>query len=151
MPPRAKMSSQDEVLRIAKLVEDLILLKKKPVRQIERELGIAQGTLNRILTGKIQLKLVHLLDILTVLDIPFTSFFAVAYAPEAVKESSAELAQLQRLAGAREIPPVQLPRAEMRDLIIELLQELGVSPAAKSESAEDEGQPGRRPDDLDGE
>lgn len=150
MSPRATTSSQDEVLRISKLVEDLILLKKKPVRQIERELGISQGTLNRILTGKIQLKFVHLLDILTVLDIPFASFFAVAYAPEAVKDSSAELAQIQRLAGAREIPPVQLPRAEMRDLIVELLQELGVSPPAKGESARSESRKAK-PEDLDGE
>ncbi|HSK80360.1 MAG TPA: helix-turn-helix domain-containing protein [Thermoanaerobaculia bacterium] len=150
MPPRAKTSSQDEALRIAKLVEDLILLKKKPVRQIERELGISQGTLNRILTGKIQLKLVHLLDILTVLDVPFASFFVVAYAPEAVKDSSAELAQLQRLAGAREIPPVQLPRAEMRDLVLELLEELGVSAPSKGHSAAGESG-AERPDDLDGE
>lgn len=150
MPPRAKTSSQDEVIRISKLIEDLILLKKKPVRQIERELGIAQGTLNRILTGKIQLKLVHLLDILTVLDVPFASFFAVAYAPEAVKDSSGELAQIQRLAGARKVPPIPLPRTEMRDLVLELLEELGVSLPVKGESGKGGSRVGK-PDDLDGE
>lgn len=41
MPCRTSSPTQDEVQRLSKLDEDLILLKTKPVRQIERELGVA--------------------------------------------------------------------------------------------------------------
>ena len=60
----------DEIRRYAKVLEAVVKLSELSTRELERRLDLGGGTLNRIFTGKIDLKLRHVLLVLEVIP-PF--------------------------------------------------------------------------------
>lgn len=73
------MADPAEMLRIAALLETLVLVRKVPIRKTEKALGLSNGYLARVFSGKIELKYRHILDILDVVGMEPRDFFELAY------------------------------------------------------------------------
>jgi hypothetical protein len=73
------MSSRDEVLRMASLLEAVFRVAKIPVRDFEHRIGMGSGTLTRIFRGEIDLKFRHVFDVLDGLGVSHEEFFRLAY------------------------------------------------------------------------
>jgi transcriptional regulator with XRE-family HTH domain len=131
---------EKETRRLTNLLESLVRVKKMPVREVERRLDMAGGTMNRIFSGKIEIKLRHILAVLEVLEVPPTAFFQIAYEKggEAVGVEQI-LARLERMGlTSRPEPPATQPvtSEDLRRTIAEVLQELGVVGAPARKGAE---------------
>jgi hypothetical protein len=130
----------NEIRRLTHLLEALVRVKKLPVREVERRLGYAGGTMNRIFGGKIELKVRHILSVLEILDVAPAAFFQIAY-EKGTENATVEqiLGRLERmgLAGPLEPKEPAVTPEDLRRTITEVLQELGVmgaAPAAKVSS-----------------
>ncbi len=100
-----------EVSRIIDYLELLIAAKKIGIRELERRLDASKGTLNRLFSGKIALKLQTLFDILEVLEVAPNDFFPLVYAKDGSTASREEmLRKVQSLALLDEPAPVALTR-----------------------------------------
>lgn len=73
------MSTRDEVLRMATLLEAVFRVAKIPIRDFEHRIGMGSGTLSRIFRGEIDLKFRHVFDVLDGLAIAHEEFFRLAY------------------------------------------------------------------------
>ena len=83
----------DEIRRYAKVLEAVVKLSELSTRELERRLDLGGGTLNRIFTGKIDLKLRHVLLVLEVVGMKPERFFQLACArPLAADEVGGSLA-----------------------------------------------------------
>lgn len=124
---------ETEIRRLTELLETLVRVKRIPVREIERRLGYAGGTMNRIFSGKIELKVRHILSVLEILDVEPTAFFHIAY-EKGTENASVEqiLGKLERmgLAGRPEPKETLVSHDDLRQTVAEILQELGVTSAA---------------------
>lgn len=87
-------------------------------REVERKLGLSSGSLSRLFSGGIELKVKHILDICEVIGFSPSRFFHAAYPQR--EEESGEAWRLQRLleqlhpaqgAGAMEPEPEVQPAA----------------------------------------
>jgi hypothetical protein len=70
--------NREEVNRYAKLLQAVVQLSRLSEREVERRLGLGGGTLNRIFTGRIELKLFHVLAILEAAAMRPEQFFQLA-------------------------------------------------------------------------
>jgi transcriptional regulator with XRE-family HTH domain len=68
----------DDIRRYAKVLEAVVKLSDLSTRELERRLELGGGTLNRIFTGKIDLKLRHILLVLEVVGMKPERFFQLA-------------------------------------------------------------------------
>jgi hypothetical protein len=83
----------EEIRRVAKVLEAVVKLSDFSTRELERRLELGGGTLNRIFTGKIDLKLRHVLLVLEVVGMKPERFFQLACArPAAGDEGGSSLA-----------------------------------------------------------
>lgn len=73
------MTIDDEVRRAARLLEALIQMTGMPAEELERRLDASPGYVGRLLSGRVELKLRHVLAILRVLDIEPALFFQALY------------------------------------------------------------------------
>lgn len=73
------MRIDEEILRLSRLLESLVLVERVPVREMERRLGLGCGTLGRIFNGKIDLKVRHVLLVLEALGVKSMDFFELAF------------------------------------------------------------------------
>jgi transcriptional regulator with XRE-family HTH domain len=112
-----------EVARILSLLELLVAAKKVSVREVERRLKVSNGMLGRLFSGKISLKLQHILDLLEILEVTSKTFFRVAYSLDDTGSMKAEelLRQVQSLAFPDSPAPTVLTRAEIQQMIEEAL------------------------------
>ena len=82
-----------EIRRYGKLLEAVVKLSDLSTRELERQLDLGGGTLNRIFTGKIDLKLRHILLVLEVVGMKPERFFQLACTrPAAGDEAGSALA-----------------------------------------------------------
>ena len=91
---RGIMSNPEEVPRIKKLLERLIAFQKIPIGTIENQMGVSQGYLSRLFSGRTELKYQHIVDILEAIEISLPSFFKLAYEAEGTEEPP-----IQKLSG----------------------------------------------------
>jgi AcrR family transcriptional regulator len=70
----------EEIRRYAKVLEAVVKLSELSTRELERRLDLGGGTLNRLFTGKIDLKLRHILQVLEVVGMKPERFFQLACA-----------------------------------------------------------------------
>ncbi|HVR07599.1 MAG TPA: hypothetical protein VMW75_06080 [Thermoanaerobaculia bacterium] len=83
----------DDIRRYAKVLEAVVKLSDLSTRELERRLDLGGGTLNRIFTGKIDLKLRHILLVLEIVGMKPERFFQLASAqPPAGEEAGSALA-----------------------------------------------------------
>jgi transcriptional regulator with XRE-family HTH domain len=84
-----------EVARLTNLLASAIKFSGWKQRDIEKTLGWSSGSMSRLLSGGIELKIKHVQEICGVIGFPPARFFHAAY-PTA-DEGSPESARLQRL------------------------------------------------------
>jgi transcriptional regulator with XRE-family HTH domain len=87
--------TEAEVTRLTNLLASAIKFSGWKQRDIEKSLGWSSGSMSRLLSGGIELKIKHVQEICGVIGFPPARFFHAAY-PTA-DEGSAESARLQRL------------------------------------------------------
>jgi transcriptional regulator with XRE-family HTH domain len=125
----------DEVRKMAHLLEALVKLEKVSVRELERRLGFGGGTLNRIFNGRNELKVRHVLLVLEALEIEPAGFFKLAFpdrashTPHASEDEKGAVwlqAALQSLR-PREDPPPAVRKDEVREMVLEVLRELATA------------------------
>lgn len=68
-----------EVARIARLLKSAILLSEQSQRSIERQMGLSPGYLGRIIDGKLELRIAHILGVCRAIRLPPAAFFLAAY------------------------------------------------------------------------
>jgi transcriptional regulator with XRE-family HTH domain len=130
----------DEVRRFARLLEAAVKLSKMSAQQLDRKLGLAQGTLNRIFNGKIELKLRHIFMVCEALGYQPKRFFELAFdeEPQVGPTSAAEQIHsvLHRLGagGSRLLAPAPFAESELDARIEAALRRLGVVKAEPPES-----------------
>ncbi len=87
--------NEDEVLRLTNLLSAAVKFSNITQREVERKLGLSSGSLSRLFSGGIELKIKHILDICEVIGFPPARFFHAAYPQR--EEESGEAWRLQRL------------------------------------------------------
>lgn len=128
------MADPAELLKITSLLETLIFAKKIRIREVERRLGISNGTLARIFSGKIELKFRHILDLLDILDVQPKTFFKVAYSlsePGAMKGEEL-LRQVQGIVLPEPAVTAVLTRQDVEAMITDALAKAGGPPPTQS-------------------
>lgn len=115
------MADSAEMLRIAALLETLVLVRKVPIRKTEKALGLSNGYLARVFSGKIELKYRHILDILAVVGMEPRDFFELAY-PEGGRspESSDLVHKLRPVPEDSAEPDTQDFEARVIELLVKL-------------------------------
>ena len=110
-----------EIRRYGKMLEAVVKLSDLSTRELERRLDLGGGTLNRIFTGKIDLKLRHILLVLEVVGMKPERFFQLASArPAAGDEAGSALAaeileSFQRFGYSIGRPPTPPPDRQLSD------------------------------------
>src|SRR5215210_8931345 len=126
-----------EVLRLARLLEALVKVERVPVRELERRLDLGGGTLNRIFSGKIELKVRHILLVLGALGVKPLAFFEQALKVPEGEEEQAGARLLQSVETLRRRPwlkfqsepePTALTEEDVRRILVEALREVGLGP-----------------------
>lgn len=85
-----------EVARIARLLKSAILLSEQSQRSIERQMGLSPGYLGRIIEGKLELRIAHILGVCRAIRLPPAAFFLAAY-PETLNLDSGPMRLVQAL------------------------------------------------------
>ena len=88
--------SDDQTQGLVSLLKTLIRFSQTNNREIEKRLGFSGGYLSRLLSGKIEIKIQHILAILELIELEPHEFFAMAF-PADRKEPSPLLRHLQKV------------------------------------------------------
>ncbi len=92
-----------EIERITKLLKAAVQFREVSHRQIEREMGLSTGYLSRIFSGKVELRMEHVLGICAAVKLPPGAFFESVYPPRRLGRETMQLvAALQELMPAPE-------------------------------------------------
>ena len=129
---------KEDVQRILDLMEEAVQRSERSQREIERALGLGQGYLSSLFSGRIELKVRHVYMLAKELGRDPLSFFLQASPPKDPRwlleqiEASFEKTDLARSAGPVAQPP--LTREEIEQLVRKTLREelarIGVEPPA---------------------
>src|SRR5689334_11779283 len=87
--------NEDEVVRLTNLLSAAVKFSNVTQREVERKLGLSSGSLSRLFSGGIELKIKHVLDVCEVIGFPPSRFFRAAYPQR--DEESGDAWRLQRL------------------------------------------------------
>lgn len=87
--------NEDEVVRLTNLLSAAVKFSNVTQREVERKLSLSSGSLSRLFSGGIELKIKHILDICEVIGFPPSRFFRAAYPQR--DEESGDAWRLQRL------------------------------------------------------
>ncbi|MEA2564346.1 MAG: hypothetical protein QOH06_5850 [Acidobacteriota bacterium] len=87
--------NEDEVVRLTNLLSAAVKFSNITQREVERKLGLSSGSLSRLFSGGIELKIKHILDVCEVIGFPPSRFFRAAYPQR--DEESGDAWRLQRL------------------------------------------------------
>src|SRR5215211_3694778 len=87
--------SEAEVVRLTNLLASAIKFSGWKQRDIEKSLGLSSGSMSRLLSGGIELKIKHVLEICEVIGFPPSRFFHASY--PAAEDGGSDAARLQRL------------------------------------------------------
>ena len=139
--------NEDEVVRLTNLLSAAVKFSNVTQREVERKLGLSSGSLSRLFSGGIELKVKHILDICEVIGFSPSRFFHAAYPQR--EEESGESWRLQRLleqlhpakdrdAEPSKPPPEPVPpapsQAEIEKMVLAALgkffSEVGKAPAS---------------------
>ena len=116
------------------MLESVVRMDGLSARQLEEKLGYGAGTVNRLFSGKIELKLRHILLILEVIGIPPSQFFREVFPEDERPRSEPEMASRLLDLLERHAPKPAQPAAsgiaddELDRRILEALGRLGVAP-----------------------
>jgi transcriptional regulator with XRE-family HTH domain len=102
------MSSEQQIDRLMQVLRILLRFSKIQNREIEKKLGFSAGYLSRLLSGRIDVKLSHILDLAAILELSPHELFAIALPPQ-VQGPSRGLRQLQRIVPHLVPPSIAAP------------------------------------------
>ena len=71
--------NQEEVSRITRMLKAAVRFTGVPHRRIERAMEMSTGYLSRILSGKVELRVQHVLGICEAIGLPPAAFFEAAF------------------------------------------------------------------------
>jgi transcriptional regulator with XRE-family HTH domain len=91
------LTVEEEVQRAARLLEALIQAAGVPHKELEVLLEVAPGYVERVLSGRIELKLRHILTFLRALEIEPSLFFEALYPISTPETSAVDVGQLRDL------------------------------------------------------
>ena len=91
------MTVDEEVQRAARLLEALIQAAGVPHKELEALLEVAPGYVERVLAGRIELKLRHILAFLRALEIEPALFFQALYPSSAPSGVAVEMREVREL------------------------------------------------------
>jgi transcriptional regulator with XRE-family HTH domain len=95
-----------DVIRVAQMLKAAVRFTGVPHRKIEREMSLSTGYLSRILSGKVELRIQHVLGVCRAIGLPPSAFFEAAYpSRELDPEIGRLVAALQELLPAEDAPP----------------------------------------------
>ncbi|HVR99218.1 MAG TPA: helix-turn-helix domain-containing protein [Thermoanaerobaculia bacterium] len=86
----------NEIRQLLQVLRDAVRASRRPARELERALGIAHGGLERLLEGKTELRVRHLLAFARVLRVPVADFLELGF-PESARTAEFRLADWLRL------------------------------------------------------
>ena len=114
------MTIDDEVRRAAKLLETLIQVTGVSAEELEKRLEASPGYLGRLLSGRVELKLRHILAILRILEIEPALFFQILYPEDGPAGGTVRLdelhSRLEALGFGSGEPALPRPEVGMDDL-----------------------------------
>lgn len=87
--------NEEEVVRLTNLLSAAVKFSNVTQREVERKLGLSSGSLSRLFSGGIELKIKHIIDVCDVIGFPPSRFFRAAYPQH--DEESGDAWRLQRL------------------------------------------------------
>lgn len=131
----------EEVRGVARLLEALVKVERVPVREMERRLDLGGGTLNRIFSGKIELKVRHILLVLDALGVKPLAFFEQAFKIPEGEEEQAGTWLLESVERLRRRPwlkfpagpePMALTEEDVRRVILQVMREVGFAASKKT-------------------
>ncbi|HEX4962434.1 MAG TPA: helix-turn-helix transcriptional regulator [Thermoanaerobaculia bacterium] len=115
------MTIDDEVRRATKLLETVMQAAGLTRKDLDQKLGAGPGYVSQVLTGRMELKLRHILAILRALEVEPSVFFQTLY-PENRPATDAVvmeefLRRFQRLGfGTQPAPPAPAPGLDTQEL-----------------------------------
>jgi len=96
--------------RLRAVVRDAVDASKKPARDLEREIGLGTGNLARLLDGRLEIRLNHLLGLAGVLRVPPADFVELGF-PEAASTAKHRLSDWLRPANLEPPAPASVATA----------------------------------------
>jgi transcriptional regulator with XRE-family HTH domain len=90
------MTSPDQIEQLARVLKVLLRFSKVQNQEIEKRLGFSGGYMSRLLSGKIDIKISHILDIAEILRIHPHELFAIAF-PQTASGPSPGLHHMQQV------------------------------------------------------
>lgn len=95
-----------DVIRVAQMLKAAVRFTGVSHRKIEREMSLSTGYLSRILSGKVELRIQHVLGVCRAIGLPPSAFFEAAYPSRELDPETARLvAALQELLPAEDAAP----------------------------------------------
>lgn len=91
---------EQNVQRITKLLRAAVQFLGVSHRQIERSMGLSTGYLSRIFSGKVELRMEHVLGVCAAINLPPAAFFEAAFPAREFDRDTARL-----VAALRELMP----------------------------------------------
>jgi transcriptional regulator with XRE-family HTH domain len=100
-----------DVIRVAQMLKAAVRFTGISHRKIERDMGLSTGYLSRILSGKVELRIQHVLGVCRAIGLPPSAFFEAAYPSRELDPETARLvAALQELLPGEDAAPRTKPR-----------------------------------------
>lgn len=127
---------QENVRRVARLLRSAVQFLGVSHRQIERSMEMSTGYLSRIFSGKVELRVEHVLGVCAAINLPPAAFFEAAFPSrdfdrdtarlvaalrELMPETDATSPAARGLAVDRERAQAQASRARVASKIVELV------------------------------
>lgn len=127
----------DDIRRCARMLESVVRMSGMSARQLEERLDYGAGTITRLFSGKIELKIRHILLILEEVGIPPAQFFREVFPdgerPRSDPEMAARLLDLldkhaQKKPARPTVPEGGITDEDLDKRIMEALSRVGVVP-----------------------
>jgi hypothetical protein len=90
------MKRESGIEQLTEVLKILLRFSKVRNRDIEKQLGFSGGYMSRLLSGKIDIKISHVLDLAAILDMQPHELFAIAF-PATDRSPSPGLQRIQRV------------------------------------------------------
>jgi transcriptional regulator with XRE-family HTH domain len=91
------MTAQPRAEQLTEVLKILLRFSKVRHRDIEEQLGFSGGYMSRLLSGKIDIKISHVLSLAEILDIRLHELFAIAFPEDGAKRPSPGLQSIRKV------------------------------------------------------